>query len=153
MRRLILLLWCAAALVAEQDPRVGVWKLDVAQSRFRPGPAPKSEIVTVTQEGDWIITRSEGVEADGSKFSHSKRYKRDGKEHKISSPEYDTFQVMVRTPFDSDALYRKKGKVMLSGRSVVSPDRLTWTLITTGMDGKHKPVENRIVYRRTDSIR
>jgi hypothetical protein len=153
MKRLTTLLFSALVLLAEQDPRVGVWKLDVAESRFRPGPAPKSETVTVTQEGDWIVTRSEGVEADGSKFSHSKRYKRDGKEHKISSPEYDTFQVMVRTPYDSDALYRKKGKVMLSGRSVVSPDRRTWTLITTGMDGKHKPVANRIVYRRADSIR
>ncbi|MBX9602293.1 MAG: hypothetical protein K2X35_14895 [Bryobacteraceae bacterium] len=153
MKQILASLLCAAVLLAEQDPRVGLWKLDLAQSRFRPGPPPKSETVTVTQDGEWITSRSDGIEADGTRFSHSKRYRRDGKEHKISSPEYDTFQVIVRTPYDSDALYRRKGKVMLSGRSVVSPDRLTWTLTTSGMDGKHKPVANRIVYRRADSIR
>lgn len=145
--RLLALAALAVALAAAADPRAGVWQLDLEKSTFQPGPAPRSETVTVTEEGPWIVTLAEGVEADGSKFSRRKRYQRDGKEYPLQSPEFDTFQILVRTPHDADGVYRKQGKVVMRGRSVVSPDGRTWTVTARGTeDGR--PVNHTMVYRR-----
>jgi hypothetical protein len=129
------------------DPRAGVWELDVAKSSFRPGPAPRSETVTVTEEGPWVVTVSEGVEAGGSTFTRRKRYQRDGREYPVESPDFDTFQILVRTPFDSEGVYRKSGRVVMRGRSVVSPDRRVWTVTARGTEGG-KPANHTMIYRR-----
>ena len=36
------------------DPIVGTWKLDVARSTYKPGPAPKSTTLVVTPQGKGI---------------------------------------------------------------------------------------------------
>ena len=145
--RLLALAGLTAALCCAADPRAGVWKLDLAHSVFQPGPPPRSEIVTVTEEGPWIVTVAEGIEADGAKFTRRKRYQRDGKEYPLQSPEFDTFQILVRTPHDADGVYRKDGKVVMRGRSVVSADNRVWTVTARGAeDGR--PVNNTMVYTR-----
>jgi hypothetical protein len=42
-----LLMLCALALVAADNPFVGTWKLNVAKSKFSPGPPPQSQTVTI----------------------------------------------------------------------------------------------------------
>jgi hypothetical protein len=41
----------AGSLVAQANPFVGTWKLDVAKSKYEGAPAPKSLTRTVTAEG------------------------------------------------------------------------------------------------------
>ena len=51
----------AAAGAQTKDPVVGTWKLDVAKSSYKPGPAPKSATVVVEPAGKGIkvsVTRS-----------------------------------------------------------------------------------------------
>ena len=33
------------------DPRVGTWKLNVAKSKYNPGPAPQSQTLTIEPSG------------------------------------------------------------------------------------------------------
>jgi hypothetical protein len=36
---------------AKVDPAVGTWKLNVAKSKFKPGPGPQSITVTIAEGG------------------------------------------------------------------------------------------------------
>ena len=61
---------CALALgvaTAAQapDPLVGTWKLDVAKSTYKPGPAPKSATVVIDAAGKGIKVAVDAVTADG----------------------------------------------------------------------------------------
>jgi hypothetical protein len=48
------------------DPIVGTWVLNVAKSKFSPGPAPKSESRPYVVAGKEIKATSTGVDAEGS---------------------------------------------------------------------------------------
>lgn len=58
----------AAATLGAQtvDPMVGTWKVDVAQSTFTPGPAPKSATVVIEPAGKGIKNSVDRVNVDGS---------------------------------------------------------------------------------------
>jgi hypothetical protein len=57
----------AAPLFAQENPFLGTWKLNVAKSKFNPGPAPKSLTRTITADGSGTKYSFEGV-ARGWKF-------------------------------------------------------------------------------------
>jgi hypothetical protein len=56
----------AAGAAAADDAFVGTWKLNVEKSKFTPGPAPKSETVTIEPGGKVSV---EEVMADGRTMS------------------------------------------------------------------------------------
>ena len=49
------------------DPRVGSWHLNVAKSKFSPGPAPKSQTLKIEAAGKGEKVTSETVSATGDK--------------------------------------------------------------------------------------
>ncbi len=49
---LSLLVLSSVPLLAQDNPFVGTWKLNLAKSKFEPGPAPKSQTRTVVAQGD-----------------------------------------------------------------------------------------------------
>lgn len=60
------------------DPFAGTWKLDVAKSTYKPGPAPKSLTVTIEAAGKAFKVAADGVAGDGTpikmgKHSHTGR--------------------------------------------------------------------------------
>ncbi len=46
------ILTLAVNLQAADDPLFGVWKLNVAKSKYSPGPAPKSQFLTYEPAGN-----------------------------------------------------------------------------------------------------
>ena len=46
------------------DPLVGTWKLDVAKSTYKPGPAPKSATVVIDAAGKGIKVAVDAVMAE-----------------------------------------------------------------------------------------
>ena len=49
---IVVLVWAGVQLPAqESDPLVGTWELNVAKSKYSPGPAPKSETRTYVVSG------------------------------------------------------------------------------------------------------
>ena len=84
---LTLLLLTAVAitpLLAADSPFVGTWKLNVAKSKFVPGPAPKSMTRTVEAQGDGLKYSFEGVAADGSAVAYSFASNLDGTDAAIT---------------------------------------------------------------------
>ena len=70
----------AAPLFAQESPFLGTWKLNVAKSKFEPGPGLKSLTRTITAQGNGAKYSFEGVAADGSSISYSFVTNYDGKD-------------------------------------------------------------------------
>ena len=49
------------------DPRIGTWKLNVAKSKYSPGPPPQSQTLKVEPSGQGEKVTSEVVAADGTR--------------------------------------------------------------------------------------
>ena len=71
----------AALCLSAADPMLGAWKLNLAKSKYDPGPAPKSMTSTYSTDGDWVVIKTEGVDSAGKLISSNNKYKRDGKEY------------------------------------------------------------------------
>jgi hypothetical protein len=59
MNILVLLALGAMALVAAEDPFVGTWKLNVAKSKFEPGPGTKAATVTIAADGKVTVDETD----------------------------------------------------------------------------------------------
>ena len=66
-------------LRAQSNPLVGTWKLNVARSKFDPGPAPKSLTRLVEAQGNGVKYTFDGVAADGAPIAYSFSVQFDGK--------------------------------------------------------------------------
>ena len=82
----------SAALAA--DSIDGTWKLNVAKSKFTPGPAPKSQTRTYKETADGTSLTFTGVAADGSAVSGQSTFKYDGKDYTMTgSPDFDKLSL------------------------------------------------------------
>jgi hypothetical protein len=137
---------CAVALSevagAQTDPLVGTWKLDVAKSTYKPGPAPKSATVVIEAAGKGIKVAVDAVTADGPmKWGYSGAG--DGKDSPVSgNPMYDAAAVTRTTPSESTIVYKKAGKTIATVKAVVSKDGKTMTATTDGTDAKGQTIHN-----------
>lgn len=62
------------------DPVVGTWTLNLAKSKFNPGPAPRSQTRTYTQSDDGISLSVTSVGPDGTTMSQQSTFKYGGKQ-------------------------------------------------------------------------
>src|SRR3954471_12837002 len=92
----IIVLACGGAAAQSADPAVGVWKLNVAKSSFRPGPAPKEITVTIEAAGPGRKVTVDGVAGDGSplKWGYSGNF--DGKDIRLTGSNPDADVVMLK---------------------------------------------------------
>src|SRR6476469_641417 len=68
------------ATAAAADSNIGTWKLNVAKSKFSPGPAPKSQTLKIEAWGtDGVTYTADGVDADGKPTHWTFQGKYDGK--------------------------------------------------------------------------
>jgi hypothetical protein len=65
------------------DVMPGRWTLDPAKSTYVPGPAPKSQVATLTAVANGIRTVADRVEADGSKTHFEWTGTFDGKDNPV----------------------------------------------------------------------
>lgn len=74
---LAIVLAAGSVLLAQSNPFVGTWKLNVASSKFNPGPAPQSQTRTWDAAGMVMVN---GIGATGKSFSYGYSVKGDGKD-------------------------------------------------------------------------
>ena len=148
---LAVLTMCGGAALAQQpDPHIGVWKLNVAKSKYSPGPAPTSATTTMTAAGKGMKVSVDQVMADGTKRHWEFTTNNDGTEAKVTgdNPEAD---VIVRSRVNARTLKSvstKNGKTTITQTSEVSADGKTRTVTTTGVNAKGQKVNNVGVYER-----
>ena len=79
---------------------IGSWTLNLAKSKFSPGPAPKSATVTFSAAGDGVKAVIDGVGATGSKTHWEYTASFDGKPHPvIGNPDGDMVSAANRPSF------------------------------------------------------
>ena len=132
----------SGSLLAQGNPFVGNWKLNVAKSKFEPGPAPKSQTRTVVAEGEGAKYSFEGVRADGTSFSYSFAAKYDGKDCPITGTgapgSADTIAIKRVSANKVEATLKKGGKEIGKSEAEVSKDGTVSTVRSKGNtpDGK-----------------
>jgi hypothetical protein len=124
------------------DPLVGTWKLDVAKSTYKPGPAPKSATVVIEAAGKGIKVSVDAVMADGP-MMWSYTNARDGKDAPVTGhPSYDTATVTQTSPTEGTIVYKKGDKTVVTAKTVVSKDGKMLTVTSTGTDPKGQAMHN-----------
>ena len=127
---------------------VGVWKVNLAKSKYSPGPAPKSATVTTTAvAGGSFKTVNEQVPATGAPIKYEITYKFDGKDNKVvGNPNAD---VQSYTRIDDrhwTVASKLKGKATLTTKVEMAADGKSRTSTQTGTDAQGRTVNNFIWY-------
>lgn len=132
---------------AQTSPEIGTWKLNVAKSKYSPGPAPKSQSVTFAAAGQGIKVSTEGVAADGSKTAQSYTANYDGKDVPLTgSATTDTVSLKRINATTVERTDKKGGKVVQTLTRVISADGKTMTITTKGTNAQGQAVNNVAVY-------
>jgi hypothetical protein len=143
---------CAAVMAVgaqAPDPLIGTWKLDVAKSSYKPGPAPKSATVTIDAAGKGIKVAVDVVGGDGAPMKWGYTSERDGKDVPVTgNPAYDTAAVTQASPTEGTIVYKKAGKPVVTVKTSIATDGKTMTATTTGTDPKGQAMNNVAVYRK-----
>jgi hypothetical protein len=125
----------SCTLRAQSNPLAGTWKLDVAKSKYDPGPAPKSLTRAVEAQGNGVKYTFEGVAADGKAIAYGFSVQFDGKDNPISGSIPSGADTIAATRTDSNhfvATLKKGGKVIGTSKVTVSTNGKVTTVDSTG---------------------
>jgi hypothetical protein len=136
---------CLIAQAAE--PLAGTWELNVAKSKFTPGPLPKSQTRTYEVAGQQIKSVQKGVDAEGKPTLVQYTANFDGKDYPYKgSPDFDTV-AMTRVDTSTISFTQKRaGKVALKGTTSVSKDGKTMTISGKGTNAKGQAMDVMFVF-------
>lgn len=139
----------APMLAAQADPFAGTWTLNVAKSKYDPGPAPKSGTVTFTSTGKTVKGVIDGVAGTGEKMHWEYSAALDGKDHPMTgSPDGDTISLKALGANSIETTYKLKGKVTVVNVRTVSADGKTLTVTTKGTNAQGQKVNNLQVFEK-----
>ncbi len=139
----------SGVVLAESDAHMGTWKLNVAKSKFDPGPPNKSETRTYESTGDGYKFHGEGVKADGSTQTYSFTVKYDGKDYPVTGQEpagADTLNIKLIDSNHINSTSKKNGKVLYTSSVLVSKDGKVMTLTSKGKNANGQSFNNVLVY-------
>jgi len=138
------------ATAQPKDPFVGTWKLNVAKSKYTPGPAPKSSTSVYEAAGQGYKISVKTEPASGPVREWSITTNLDGKDAPVTgnNPNADTIAMKRVDANTLEMVSKKGGKVITTQKNVVAADGKTRTLTTTGTDEQGKPVNNVAVFEK-----
>jgi hypothetical protein len=132
----------AVPVLAAEDAFVGTWKLNAAKSKFSPGPAPKSSVVTI-EPGGKVSVKS--VSADGQEMNWAYTAIPDG-EAAITGMEGATVVEKRVDDRTVEHTWNFGGQGKMSGRGVLAKNGKTMTYTLTGTNAKGETVHNVEIY-------
>jgi hypothetical protein len=148
----LVVLAIAAAAAWGADNSLGVWKVNIAKSKYTPAPMPLKTYTAVREAvpGGVKVTLK-GERTDGTVINASYTAKYDGSPAAVSG---------VGTPYDAMAIkqvdantftyeaQQTSGKYRSSGRTVVSKDGKTMTTTAKGTDADGKAITLILIYEK-----
>jgi len=137
----VFLVSLSAGLSAADDPSFGTWKLNLAKSKFSPGPAPKSQIVKYEAWEDGFKVSIDVVDALG-KANHSEfTAKFDGKEYPWKgNANADLATVKKIDDRHMESTWKKDGKTTITIKNAIAPDGKSRTVTHSGTDAQGRTV-------------
>jgi hypothetical protein len=145
----VLALSVASLMLAQSDPFVGTWKLNVRKSKFGSDQSIKSETRMVVTGPTGMNVSVERVNADGSIQEFEYTTNLDGKGYPMMGQGpygADTISANLTAPGTIQSILTKDGKVVANATSVVSKNGKILTITTKGKDANGSPFSSVGVY-------
>ena len=146
----VLALGLTARLAAQADPAAGTWVLNVAKSKFSPGPGPQSSTLTIAAAGQGVRVTTAGVATDGSKTGSEYTANFDGKEVPIKGTANTNTTVSLKR-INANTVERTDrvgGKVTVVITRTLSADGKTLTITAKGVNAQGQKVDSTSIYER-----
>jgi hypothetical protein len=133
---------------AQSDPFSGLWQLNVAKSKYTPGPAPKSVIVYIQGEGQNRKLTAVGINPAGNALSQAwSEFVEDGKPHPLAGNANVDSQTYRRVDARTINISRlKDGKTVGTATLAVSPDGTTMTFNNSTTQATGRQITETQVY-------
>jgi hypothetical protein len=140
------------AAQSKDDPSIGTWKLNVAKSKFTPGPPIKADTRSYEVVDGWLIVTTETTQPSGEKTGVRFAAKFDGKAYPQIGRFAPTVSLISYQPVDKQTLrYTVKdtsGKVTSTNTRTVSADSKTMTIEQRSTDASGRPAVNIEIFER-----
>ena len=131
------------------DPVVGTWKLNIAKSKFDPGPPPRSQTRTYEALPGGMKVTLRTVTAGGDSTVIELPQNLDGKDYPVMGPGPADAIVMTKIDDQTAGAILKHGDTTVGeSRRIVSADGKTLTVTYKGTDPEGLMVNNTAVYDR-----
>jgi hypothetical protein len=133
-----------------KDPVIGKWNMNVAKSKFNPGPAPKTAAIVFTASGaDGVKAVFDGVADTGDKVHWEYTGNHDGKDYPMTgNAEGDMISLKRVNANTVETTYKLKGKVTVVNVRTVSADGKTMTVTTKGTNAAGQKVDNNLIFEK-----
>ena len=137
-------------VVIAADNNVGTWKLNLAKSKYSPGPAPKSQTLKIEAWGnDGVKYTADGVGADGKPTHAEFQAKYDGKDYPFKgNPDADMLSYKRIDANTLEATTKLNGKGTIAAKAVVSADGKTRTVTQVGTNAQGQALNITSVYEK-----
>jgi hypothetical protein len=146
---LVVALSAAAVFAQAHQSAMGVWVLNLQQSKFDPGPLPRRQTSTFTPQPDGTVKiELDGIDAQGKMFHREMFSRFDGRQELRSGaaqPTSRAYRWIDDANFAFDELI--DGKPSVTARTTTSKDGNVRTLKVDGVRNG-RPVHNIEVYER-----
>lgn len=155
LARVMIILACGVlalavpAIAQPKDPFVGTWTLNLAKSKYSPGPPPKSVTVTyeAAESGYKVSVKTEPASGEMQEWSYTTSL--DGKDSPVTgNPNADTIAVKRIDARTLETVSKKGGQATITGRIVLSADGKTRTNTQTGTGANGQKVNNVLVFEK-----
>jgi hypothetical protein len=131
------------------QPTSGTWELNVAKSKFSPGPPWKSQTRTIESTDDSVKYNRKGIDAEGKSSQAEYTAKYDGKDYPLTGVAgTDTIAQRRIDPSTVDFVQKKDGRVAIKGRSRVSKDGKIMTVASKGTNAKGQKFNDVMVFEK-----
>jgi hypothetical protein len=146
---LIMVLSVAGSVLAQTDPFIGTWKLNVKKSKFVPGPPMKNETRIVSPGPLGMDISVKRVNGDSSKEEFEYTSNLDGKSYPMTGQGpygANSIAANLTTPYKIQSTFSKDNNVVATATSLVSNGGKVLTITTKGSDANGKPFSSIAVY-------
>ena len=144
--RLVLITLLGAATAFCADPLIGTWRLNVANSKFNPGPPPRSQTraYRITSAGLNVTVVTTDAQGRTTTIEFPAIY--DGKTYPVKGEgPIDALTLVMINNFQSRATLKHAGTVIASAERTISGDGRVLTISYKQPDDD-RPVDNVSVY-------
>jgi hypothetical protein len=152
-----LIVSCAASMalptgsLAQSNPLVGTWKLNLSKSRYTSVPAPRSQTLTFAGSGQNFTNTSETVDAQGQTAKIVFVHTYDGMPHPTTGVPGGLYDATTYNRVDANTVNwvrSKDGKAVQTGFNLISADGKTFTVTTIGTGPNGQPINTVAAYEK-----
>lgn len=131
------------------DPASGTWELNLAKSKFTPGPPPKSQTRTWEISEQSVKYTMKGVDAQGKPALVQYAASYDGKDYPITgTPDSDMISFTRVDATTVQFTQKRAGKVVITGTRVVSKDGKVLTVTSSGTNAAGQSTSSVMVFEK-----